>query len=146
MPRNSPFPSLFPWLVALAVLGSQWLERQDPAPAPTTLDVRSLRVVDEMGRPRIVLAVDGEGRPEIVVLGVGEGETPIRLSVANGAGSLELANADKQSVVQLGANKDGHGGLRVATGDGSRAFFLGDDLRGNGVVSEEERAGKRVID
>ena len=146
MSKKLRAPASLPWLLVLAAFAWRSAEWQEATAPPTTLDVRSLRVVDEAGRPRIVLALDAEGRPKIELLGAEDDDVPLRLSAQRGAGTLELTNADGKPIVQMGASKNGHGGLRVVNSEGTRVFYLGEDLRGNGVADESAHPGQRVVD
>lgn len=48
-------------------------------------------------------------------------------------------------MVFAGANAAG-GGVRTENQDGRRAFYLGDDVRGNGRVPESSKPGARLLD
>jgi len=131
--------------LGLVALGSRW----SPAPAQQTpsevLELRELRIVDGNGRAVLVLAADAQGQG-FLEMGNAQGVPVVFLGASEGRGALDLLNAQGQRIVFAGGSPREDGGLRVESHDGQRAFYLGDDVRGNGRVPDTALPGARVRD
>lgn len=100
-----------------------------------------IRDCDE--RPLLTLGEAAGGGPEIVApLEEGAG---FRLGIdAHEQGALELFNDQGRRVVFGGSTPEGDGTLRVDNRDQERAFYVGDDARGNGILPEAAKPGARL--
>ena len=67
-----------------------------------------------------------------------------RLKTALGPNAVLTSPSER--IVYAGAGPEGDGGVRTENRDGTRAFYLGDDVRGNGRVPESSLQGARVVD
>lgn len=137
-----------PFALLLALLaggtGGALLRQETPQAQHDVIEVRELRIVDQEGRALLVASTDADGA--FLELSNGAGAPVVFLGSNGGHGALDLLSATSQRVVYAGAGPEGDGGVRTENRDGSRAFYLGDDVRGNGRVPESSLPGARVMD
>ena len=124
------------------VLGGGLAAHPGQQPADV-LEVRELRVVDASGRAVLIAGTDASGGGYLE-LANGAGVPVSFLGTSNGHGALDLLNEHGQRIVFAGAGPAGDGGVRTENQDGTRAFYLGDDVRGNGRVPESSKPGGRL--
>lgn len=106
------------------------------------LQARELRLVDEAGHVRWIAGVTAGGDAYLELSNAQD--TPVAfLGSSGGDGALALLNARGQRVVFAGASPEGDGGVRTDNRDGTRAFYLGDDVRGNALVPTSIQPGGR---
>ena len=132
--------------------------------------VTEVRLLGADGRATHRIGHDAEGQAQLELL-LGDGEVGVELRAleggggelatrsegeegpaggfrlgmdAAGHGALELLNGAGQRVLFAGATPGGDGALRTDNADANRAYVMGDDPRGNGVVPEDALPGRRL--
>lgn len=109
-----------------------------------------LEMLDQEDRRILWLGEGKDGGAELVAL-EGEGEPEdergggFRLGFdPQRQGVLELFNHLGSRVVFAGGTIEGDGCVRVDNVDRGRAYYMGDDARGNGIVAEDAKPGARL--
>lgn len=107
------------------------------------LQARELRLVDGAGNVRWIAGVTAGGEA-FLELSNASGTPVAFLGSSDGDGALDLLNASGQRTVFAGASPAGDGGVRTENRDGTRAFYQGDDVRGNARVPASALPGARL--